>query len=287
MADLKIAVMLNNFRMDYYEAMKIAADMGVPGIHLSVAVQGFRPEDLDLPARKALVKHIASLGLEISAVSCWGGGVDLGEEENWEENIEWGKRIMDLAADLENDIWQGHCGIMPEHTTDPKWDRFLEGMQQLAEYGEKVGVRLAIETGPEPAFVLRRLLDAVGSDFLRINWDPANMILWPAKYAADAGETYNQLKWFEKFQPNEGALSLADAIVHTHAKDAIVYEDGSRSEVPLGEGWVDWPRYTGYLLDSGYDGYFAIERETGQDPVGDIKRAVDFLRSVKPIRENA
>ncbi|HCU38272.1 MAG TPA: hypothetical protein DGT21_23480 [Armatimonadetes bacterium] len=280
MADLKIAVMLGNLRMDLYDGMKVVAEMGVPGIHVSIGGGPFTPENLDAAARKELAAHIGSLGLEISATSAWGGNVDLGEEEGWEENIAWGKRIMDLTRDLGCDIWQGHCGIMPEHPSEPSWQRFLDGMGELAEHGEKTGVRLAIETGPEPAFVLRRLLDAVGSEYLRINWDPANMILWPARYAQDLGEPYDRLKWFEKFQPNEGALALADAIVHTHAKDAMVFEDGTRKEVPLGEGWVDWPRYTGYLVDSGYDGYFAIERETGEDPVGDIQRAVDFLRSL-------
>ncbi len=280
MADLKIAVMLSNLRMDYYEGMEVVAEMGVPGIHVSVGGGPFTPENLAAAARKELARHIASLGLEISAVSAWGGNVDLGEEENWDENIEWGKRIMDLSADLDTDIWQGHCGIMPEDPSEPPWQRFLDGMGQLAEHGEKTGVRLAIETGPEPPFVLRRLLDEVASEYLCINWDPGNMILWPARYAQQLGEPYDKLKWIEKYQPNEGALVLADAIVHTHAKDALVHEDGTRQEVPLGEGWIDWPRYTGYLIGSGYDGYFAIERETGDDPVGDINRAVEFLRSL-------
>jgi len=277
---IKIAVMLGNMRMDLYEAMKVVADWGVPGLHISVQGGPWDPRDLDAAGRKALVKHIRGLGLEISAISCWGGGVDLGEEENWDENIEWGKLILEQAADLECAIWQGHCGIMPEHTSDPKWGRFLKGMQLLSQHGEKVGAKLAIETGPEPAFVLRRLLDAVGSPNLCINWDPANMILWPAKFARDLGEEYNQLKWIEKFQPNEGALALAEHVIHTHAKDALVTPEGKGQEVPLGEGWVDWPRYVGYLRESGYDGYFAIEREVGENPQADIKKAVDFLRTL-------
>jgi len=69
-------------------------------------------------------------------------------------------------------------------------------------------------------------------------------------------------------------------IVHTHAKDARVSEGDIRSEVPLGEGWVDWIRYTGLLREQGYTGYFAIEREVGNDPVGDIRRAVAFLKGL-------
>ena len=50
--------------------------------------------------------------------------------------------------------------------------------------------------------------------------------------------------------------------------------------MPLGEGWVDWPRYVGYLRESGFKGYFAIEREVGGNPAADIKKAVDFLQSL-------
>ncbi len=57
-------------------------------------------------------------------------------------------------------------------------------------------------------------------------------------------------------------------------------EDGTGKEVPLGDGWVDWPRYVGYLRECGYDGYFAIEREVGANPQADIKKAVDFLRTL-------
>ncbi len=277
---LKIAVMLGNLRMDLYEGMKLVAEWGVPGLHISVDGGPWDARTFDSAGRKELVKHIRSLGLEISAISCWGGQVDLGEEEGWEENIEWGKKVLELAADLECGIWQGHCGIMPENPADPKWSRFIKGMQILAQHGEKVGSKLAIETGPEPPFVLRRLLDEVGSPALCVNWDPANLILWPAMFARKRGEAYDRVKWFEKFQPNEGVWLLGDRIVHTHAKDALVLEDGTGKEVPLGEGWVDWPRYVGYLREMGYNGYFAIEREVGANPAEDIKKAVDFLRTL-------
>lgn len=277
---IKIAVMLGNMRMDLYEGMKVVAEWGVPGLHISVDGGIWDARTLDSAGRKELVKHVRSLGLEISAISCWGGQVDLGEEENWDENVAWGKLVLELAADLECCIWQGHCGIMPEHTSDPKWGRFLKGMQALSQHGEKVGAKLAIETGPEPAFVLRRLLDAVGSPNLCLNWDPANMILWPAMFAKKDGRPYDKVAAFEKFQPNEGALALGDKVIHTHAKDALVMEDGTGKEVPLGDGWVDWPRYVGYLRECGYDGYFAIEREVGENALADIKKAVDFLKTL-------
>lgn len=279
MSELKIAIMLGNLRMEPYEGMKKVVEMGVPGIHIT-AGGAWDARTMTPQERKDLVAHVKGLGLEISAISCWGGNVDLGEEEGWAENVEWGKLNLELAADLGCNIWQGHCGIMPEDSEDPAWQRFLDGMGALGEHGEKVGACLAIETGPEPPYVLLKLIHAVGFDGIRINWDPANLILWPARYAQQLGEEYQREKWIERYQPNEGARALAEYIVHTHAKDALVHPDGKRQEVPLGTGWVDWPRYVGYLREAGFDGYFAIERETGENPVGDIQAAVDFLRSL-------
>jgi len=50
--------------------------------------------------------------------------------------------------------------------------------------------------------------------------------------------------------------------------------------VPFGTGWIDWPKYVENLKSVGYDGYFAIEREVGADPVGDITRAIEFLQTL-------
>ena len=47
-----------------------------------------------------------------------------------------------------------------------------------------------------------------------------------------------------------------------------------------GEGWVDWPRYVGYLRESAYDGCFAAERGVGQNRQPDIKKTVDPLRTL-------
>jgi len=49
-------------------------------------------------------------------------------------------------------------------------------------------------------------------------------------------------------------------------------------EVPLGEGDVPFKEYLKALKDIGYSGYLTIERETGDDPQGDIRLAADYLR---------
>ena len=281
MPNLKISVMLGNLKMEPYEGMKKTAEMGVPGIHISCGGGPFAPSSLDAAGRKKLVDHVSSLGLEISAISAWGGNVDLCESEGAEQNVADGRDLLELAADLGCAIWQAHVGIMPRQTSDPNWQVLLDNMGQLAEHGEKVGACLAIETGPEPPVVVKRLIDTVGSEAIRVNYDPANLVLWPVGLVSRGlAERYDKEEALRDFMPVEGVKVLGEYTVHTHAKDALVYEDGKRQEVPLGTGWIDWPRYIALLDEAGYDGYFAIERETGDDPVGDIQKAVAFLRSL-------
>jgi sugar phosphate isomerase/epimerase len=50
-------------------------------------------------------------------------------------------------------------------------------------------------------------------------------------------------------------------------------------ELPLGEGDVDFDGYLAALREVGFDGFLTIERECGDDPVRDIRLAVDFLRA--------
>jgi len=279
-SDLKVAIMLGSLRMEPYEGMKKVADLGVTGIHLSIGGGQFSPEEMDSQARKDLVKHLDSLGLEISATSAWGGNVDLTLAEQHEVNIPWAYRILEMSADLGCGIWQGHIGVIPTDTSDPKWVAVVKASEQIAAHGEKVGACLAIETGPEPPPVLKRLIETVGSEAIRINYDPANLILWPPTLAKKQGREDEVEAMLEEWEPHAGVEVLGPYTVHTHAKDALVKEDGTPQEVPLGDGWVDWPRYVGLLRDQGFDGYYAIEREVGEDPVGDITKAVRFLQSL-------
>ena len=48
-------------------------------------------------------------------------------------------------------------------------------------------------------------------------------------------------------------------------------------ETPLGEGNVDMEGFIRALRDIGYDGFLTIERETGETPIDDIKKASAFL----------
>ena len=142
----------------------------------------------------------------------------------------------------------------------------------------------AIETGPEPAAVLKQFLDGLHSTGVAVNLDPANLVMVTGD------------------DPVRAVHTLRDYIVHTHAKDGVKLADNDPEvvyglvkndvptgrgfeEVPLGEGAVDWPRYLAALDEIGYRGYLTIEREVGPDPAADIAMAVRFLRAQMEVRQ--
>jgi hypothetical protein len=128
--------------------------------------------------------------------------------------------------------------------------------------------------------VLRRLLEKINSSGLAINFDPANLIIWPVLLCDRSDKPYDP-QWAEdNFEPHRGAELLGPWVRHTHAKDALVTEDHRYLEVPLGQGWIDWPRYVRILKQAGYNGYFCIEREI-KDPLRDIQNAIQFLRNLQ------
>ncbi len=288
---MKISLMLGNLRQPFEESLHTVQRLNIPAIHLSAGGM-WNPATCDAACRKRLRALLRRRGLVISALSRWGGEVDLGEVSQADQNIADARRTLEMAADLmaENGgpgIWQAHIGVMPRTADGPRWDSFVHCARAIARHGEKVGACLAVETGPEPPIVVEKLMHAVESPGLRVNYDPANLILWPAllrtvgRLVEKFGKPptpYDKETAIREFEPVEGVRRLGRYIVHTHAKDARV-EGGVDRESPLGQGWVDWPRYLRLLKENGYQGYLAIERETGADPVADIAAAAEFLRA--------
>ncbi|MBR3789099.1 MAG: sugar phosphate isomerase/epimerase, partial [Clostridia bacterium] len=122
--------------------------------------------------------------------------------------------------------------------------------------------------------------DSLGSTGVGVNLDPANLVMVTGD------------------DPVKAVYNLQKYIVHTHAKDGkqIFYKDpeiiygmkqevivteDSFLEVPLGEGSVPFKEYLEALTDIGYKGFLTIEREVGDKPEVDIRKAVEFLEALK------
>ena len=277
---MKIAIIPTTGDTDPYQGMQVAIDLGVEALHIPACGGGLDLESKTSAERAEILKRIRGYGLEVSALIAWGGGVDLGEELDLAKNIAWGKRINETAVDMAEGLWMAHVGIMPDNKTDPKWSRFVNSLGELARHGEKVGATLALESGPEPPTVVRKMIETIGSPAIRVNFDPANLLLWPPILATRHHVPYDHAAALRDYDPVEGLRVLMPFVVHVHAKDAVVNPKAEAEEVPLGTGMAQWPKLHEIFKQNRYDGYYAIERECGDDAMGDVRAAVRFLRGL-------
>jgi len=277
MADFRIGVIVDSFRLNIKDGIKKAKEVGASGIQIYATKGSMAPENLNAKQRRELLDIVVSNGLEISAV-CGDLGGGFAQRQSNPQKIEKSKKIMDLAKDLGTHIITTHIGVVPASKDHPRWGVLQEACEELGEYGDQMGAFFAIETGPETSAVLRSFLDSLHSKGVKVNLDPANLVMVTGDDPARAVQT------------------LKDYIVHTHAKDGVMLRKENPEvlygmiegeiqagqafrEVPLGEGSVDFDAYLRALDSVGYHGYLTIEREVGENPEKDIRSAVNFLQS--------
>jgi len=279
--NMKIAIIPTTGGADPYSGMEVAVELGVEGVHLGAYGGALDLENKSTTQRKEILGKIRSYGLEVSALIGWGGNVDLGEPHGWKENIAWGKRLNEVAVDVAGGLWMAHVGIMPEDNRSERWKRFQDALGQIATHAQDVGATLALETGPEPPRVLLAMLEGMGLRSLGVNFDPANLLLWPPHLYKTRGIPFDFEQALVDFDPVQGLKLLVPYVVHSHAKDSVLRRDGTAEEVPLGTGMTQWPQLHSIFQKHGYSGYYAIERECGQNAMEDVRHAVEFLRGLK------
>lgn len=181
------------------------------------------------------------------------------------ERIRKTYQISDLAKKMGIDVIAAHIGFVPEDPSDPLYDQIVETMKDIADYAKQNAQLFSLETGQESAETLLRFLKDVDRDNLRVNFDPANMILYGSG------------------NPIEALRLVGSYVVGVHCKDGAWPKEKDKlgEERPLGDGEVNIPLFIQKLKEVGYDGYLTIEREiTGEEQVQDILKAKALLESL-------
>lgn len=176
------------------------------------------------------------------------------------------KAVSDIAKALGIDSVACHIGFVPEDATSALYSEIRDVTRDLCDHCGKNGQQFTLETGQEPAKVLLRFIDDVKRDNLKINFDPANMILY------GTGD------------PIEALDVLAPRVISVHCKDGDWPDrnkpDALGEEKPLGEGSVGIDRFVHRLKELGYRGVLSIEREEPNMAKRDqdIESAIKLLR---------
>jgi L-ribulose-5-phosphate 3-epimerase len=192
--------------------------------------------------------------------------VGLVPEATRAERIARTKAVSDVARALAIDSVACHIGFVPHEPADAVYTQIRDVARELCDYCGANGQSFTLETGQEPAKALLRFIADVDRPNLKINFDPANMILY------GTGE------------PIEALDVLAKHVVSVHCKDGdwppLDKPEALGEERPLGEGDVNVHAFIAKLKEIGYKGVLSIERENAdpQQRDADIRKAIRLLR---------
>jgi len=191
--------------------------------------------------------------------------------ETREEREQRTLAVSDFAAKLGVASIACHIGCVPDDTEHPDYAAVRDVVRRICEHAAQHGQTFALETGQEPARVLLRFMEDVNRPNLRINFDPANMILY------GSGD------------PIEALRLLGPRVVSVHCKDGDWPPPGIPGalgrERPLGEGSVGIERYVRTLAEIGFRGPLNVERETEdqRERLRDIAQGIALLRSLPSV----
>jgi sugar phosphate isomerase/epimerase len=187
------------------------------------------------------------------------GDTEVGDG-NYKRHMDSLQRCIDMALELGTNVVRimsfrremilfGSSGADYWVTSTGAWDKLLKLLESPVKLAEEKNINLVLETGNNAmvpsAWLGKKLIDDVGSDRLRILWDPANSL-----YANEP--TYP-----------DGWEALKDGYIgHFHIKDAKVNMPHAHVEFcEMGKG--DMAPYLEPLANemklNNYNGYISLE----------------------------
>ena len=184
-----------------------------------------------------------------------------GWREQFDERFELTLRCAELTKKLGARLMTTHAGFIPEDTKSHEFNVFVMRVRRVAAALRKQRLVLGLESGQETAKALKAFLRTLQRPNVKINFDPANMIL------------------YGKQDPLEALRLLYPYVAQLHMKDALWTKTPGTwgTEVSLGDGDAHIPQLLAILKRRRFRGPLIIEREGGNDRVGDIKKAKELI----------
>ena len=226
------------------EGDELPAAARAAGFRMSGTMLGFPGEDYTTP----------------QTIQKTGGFGDPATRPERLERLKW---ALDRTRALGLTDMMLHAGFLPE-PNDPDRKPFLDTLGTVSQLAAEKGITVAFETGQETADLLRRTLDDLKCPNLKVNFDPANVLLY------DMGDP---LRAVEILGPDIRSVHVKDA---NRTKVPGTWGD----EVPLGQGQVNIKAFIQTLKKVGYRGPVCIEREVGnqQQRIADIAHGIRVLK---------
>ena len=179
-----------------------------------------------------------------------------------EARIEATRAAMTMAFELGSSVVVNAVGRVPAEPQGPEWELLLQALGELGQASQKSGAMLAADTGSESGEDLARLLAALPSGSIGVNFNPGRLLI-------------------NGFSAQNAVKALGNSILHIHAQDGVRdLSQGRGLEVPLGSGSAEFPELLARLEEFQYRGYLTIACENATNPAYEFSQAMKYLRSL-------
>ena len=229
-------------RMTMEDFIGRAHQLGVGGVSLESC---FFPsfDDAYLAGLKQMLD-----GRSLERVYAWGhpNGLEGGTNQDaYHEMMVSFDHARRIGADVMRVV--GSSLMFRHEPHEPQLERLTAMFREAVKRAEEYGIRMAVENHIDfTAKEMTRLLDAVDSPYLGINFDTGNFL----RLLDD---------------PVQGMDELASRVYATHIKDLKIQKGVSPAEwyffssTPVGEGVVDNQKLVTRLAEAGFKGILAVE----------------------------
>lgn len=257
---MKIGISLPCLRRPLRKAIVLAGQLGASAVEIDARGE-MRPSEMTGTAVRQLRKMLEDYGLQVCSVRfLTRRGYD--EHDALDRRVAATKEALRMAYQLRAPVVVNRIGRVPDDSPADASEQMLEALHDIAQHGTRVGATLVARTGSEEGSSLARFLSQLPEGGIGVDFDPAALII-------------------NSYSPLDALQALAPFIRQVRARDGVRdLAQGRGVETPLGRGTADFPALLASLEDHAYRGYFTIDREFSEDPVSDVRNAVEFLRNV-------
>ena len=246
---MKLAINTDAISQDFETAVILALEWGIDCFELK-RIHHKRVPDIARDEIKIIKSVLHSKEVKLCSLAPGLFKCVLDAASIVEEN-----KKLDLSFDLAEELELSKIVIFafdrdPARTTDQAGPQIVDVLGAAAEKARARGCQLFIENErnqwTEDPRVLARIMSAVNSPALRINWDAGNVI---------GTRTVNPFP--------EGYEIVRNWVGHLHIKDLTLNPAGKHENIMMGLGQVNWVGQFEALINDGYAGYGVIEPHFG------------------------
>ncbi len=243
---MKVCAVTDEISQDPETAIELATDWGIRHVELR-ELWGKRVPDIDRTQKETLIEILNRYGVNVLAISPGIFKVPASRRDLMEEHLHLRLlKSFELAESLGTNIVIIFSPIRESQQEQDIFRDSISFFRSAADRAEERNMTLALENEAsclaDTGSSVARLVKAVASNKLFVNWDPCNSFL--------AGQ--------DPFPT--GYLEVRDMIRHVHLKDCL--SDGQKRikrYVPIGQGEAKTEELLRELSESHYQGGVSVE----------------------------